>query len=288
VADGEAVVDITDDWTRSRGTWQQADLAAPELGTAARWTKGQQAAAAVITHDARCTPVLVRACIVGRARMPRAALEVATPTGEVLGHVTLPNTSGAFDPQQRFWLVGEPAPGNRVALVSEGRTQVILPGSRLRPGPAAGPSWSDLAARMLGWQRASTVADAPPGWGAVFAETRGTIDGPGFVEAVRRFRTAAVTLPVVFFLVCFPYLFVIPGAVRSGTSTVMLLALPVVGGGLMTAWAASCRRAVAREAEAIEPGAARFGKEIAFTQSYWSGMRKAPTPWEGPLPLAAT
>ena len=37
-----------------------------------------------------------------------------------------------------------------------------------------------------------------------------------------------------------------------------------------------------------EPGASRWGKEIAFTQSYWSGMRKEPAPWIGPLPRAAT
>ena len=42
------------------------------------------------------------------------------------------------------------------------------------------------------------------------------------------------------------------------------------------------------EAERIEPGASRWGKEIAFTQSYWSGMRKEPAPWIGPLPRAAT
>jgi hypothetical protein len=41
------------------------------------------------------------------------------------------------------------------------------------------------------------------------------------------------------------------------------------------------------EADLIEAGAAQFDKEIAFTQSYWVGMRRHSIPWEGPLPDAA-
>lgn len=93
------------------------------MGSAAKPNKAQQAAAAVITPDARCTPVLIRAAMVGRARMPGATLEIASPTGEIIGNVALANTSGAFDPLQRFWLVGEPVVGATVALVSEGRTR---------------------------------------------------------------------------------------------------------------------------------------------------------------------
>lgn len=250
-------------------------------------TKRQRAAAEVITEDARCTPVLLRAVITGKARMPRAALEIAAPNGEVIGHVALVNTMEGFDPEQRFWLVGDPTPGSVVALVSEGRTQVILPGGRLRAGPAVAQEWSGIACRMLGWQRPETGLDESSAFHAVFAHERASVDGPAFARAVRRFRTAAVTIPMVFFAFCFPYLFVIPFALHSGTSASTLLAPVVIGATLMTIWSAQCRRELAAEAELIEPGASRWGKEIAFTQSYWASMRKPPEPWDAPLPNAA-
>ena len=255
------------------------------VGTAARRTKAQRRAAAVITADARCTPVLVRAAIVGRARMPRAGLEIASPTGEVLGWVALPNTSSAFDLQQRWWLVGDPTPGSVVALVAEHGTQVLLPGSRLHHGPVTEPEWSRLACRMLGWERPAT-SSAPDGFGALYGSDLHSVDGPAFTSAVHRFRVAAVVVPLIFFAVCFPYLFVIPLFAHAGASMPVLLALPVVGGGLMTLWSAQCRRQVGIEAEAIEAGAAKYDKEIAFTQSYWTGMRKPSVPWDGPLPTA--
>ena len=73
------------------------------------------------------------AVIVGKARMPRAALDVLAPNGAVIGHVALPNTSGSFDLRERFWLVGDPTPGSVVALVGavaataaeEGERQVL-------------------------------------------------------------------------------------------------------------------------------------------------------------------
>ncbi|HRW37907.1 MAG TPA: hypothetical protein P5254_09420, partial [Aquihabitans sp.] len=61
----------------------------------------------------------------------------------------------------------------------------------------------------------------------------------------------------------------------------------VAGGGAMALWSAVCRRRLVDAAARIEPDAARWGKEVAFTQSYWSGMRKDPAPWSGPLPHAA-
>jgi len=280
-------VDVTDDQPAGSAPPWGAPPTTPAPLVGPRRTKRQRAAAAVITTDARCTPVLVRAAIVGRARMPRAALEITSPRGEVLGHVALANTMDGLDLQQRWWLVGDPAPGAVVALVSEGRRQVILPGSRLRAGPAEAPEWSGVACRMLGWERPPVGIEETSAFHAVFAQDRATVDGPAFARAVSRFRFAAVTLPMVFFCFCFPYLFVIPFAVHSGTPTLLLLAPPLVGGTLMTLWSAQCRRDVGREAEQIEPGAAKFGKEIAFTQSYWASMRKAPVPWDGPLPYAA-
>jgi hypothetical protein len=262
----------------SEGTW---------VVTARRRTRGQKRAEAVITTDARCSPVMVRAAIVGKARMPRAALDILAPNGEVIGHVALPNTSRSFDLQQRFWLVGEPTPGSVVALVSEHRRQVILPGSTLKAGPAAAQVWSGVACRMLGWERPAHAAHAPAGFHAVFTDERRSVDSPEFARAVQRFRTAAVTIPMVFFGVCFPYLFVIPFLIHRGYSSVALLALPVVGGGLMTLWSAHCRKQIGLEADLIEAGAAQFDKEIAFTQSYWVGMRRHSIPWEGPLPDAA-
>lgn len=258
----------------------------PRVVTATRWTRGQKRAADVITADAPCHPVLLRAVIVGKARMPRAALDVLAPDGAVIGHVALPNTSGSFDLQQRFWLVGELAPGSVVAFVSEHRTQVILPGSRLKPGPATPQEWSGVACRMLGWERPAHAAVAPEGFRAVFTDDRRSVDGPGFTGAVRRFRTAAVTIPMVFFALCFPYLFVIPLLAHRGYGMVALLALPVLGGGLMTLWSAHCRKEVGLEADLIEAGAARWDKEIAFTQSYWASMRRPSVAWDGPLPDA--
>lgn len=258
------------------------------MGSAAKPNKAQQAAAAVITPNARCTPVLIRAAIVGRARMPRAALEIASPAGEVIGNVPLANTSGAFDPLQRFWLVGDPEVGATVALVSEGCTQVILPGGPLRSGALREPPWSALACRMLGWQRQQVAADAPQGFHAMFSAERASITSPEFQAAVKRFRTAAVTVPMLFFLVCFPYLFFIRALAEAGTSPLLLLALPVLGGGVMTAWSAQCRKAIGVEAEIIEAGASKWDKEIAFTQSYWAYLRKPPTTWDGPLPVGAT
>ena len=258
-----------------------------EVITAAKRTKAQRAAAAVITTDARCTPVLVRAAIVGRARMPRAALEIRAPDGSVIGHVALPNTSRSFDLQQRFWLVGDPTPGSVVALVSEHRTQVILPGSPLKAGPAVGQEWSGLACRMLGWERTALARDAPAGFHTVFADQRRSVDSPEFAKAVDRFRFAAVTVPLIFFGFCFPFLFVIPMLVQRGYTPVVLLILPVLGGGLMTLWSAYCRKELGVEAELIEAGAARWDKEIAFTQSYWASMRRPSVPWDGPLPDAA-
>jgi hypothetical protein len=261
--------------------------AVTEVVTASRWTRAQKAAAKVVTADAPVSPVLVRAVIVGRARMPRAALEITAPNGAVIGHVVLPNTSRSFDPQQRFWLVGDPVPGSVVALVSEHRRQVILPGSTLKAGPAVGQEWSGVACRMLAWERPVPAVDAPAGFHAVFADQRRSVDSPEFARAVARFRTAAVTVPMVFFGFCFPYLFVIPLLIHRGYSMPVLLALPVVGGGVMTVWSAHCRRELGLEAELIEAGAARWDKEIAFTQSYWASMRRASVPWEGPLPAAA-
>lgn len=257
------------------------------MGSAAKPNKAQKAAAAVIVPDARCTPVLIRAAIVGRARMPRAALEITRPSGEVIGNVVLANTSRAFDPLQRFWLVGEPEVGGTVALVSEGCTQVILPGSPLRAGALREPQWSALASRMLGWQRQQVPAGAPEGFHAVFSTDRASITSPEFKAAVKRFRNAAVNVPMLFFAVCFPYLFFIRALAEAGTSPILLLALPVLGGGVMTAWSAQCRRAIGVEAELIEAGASKWDKEIAFTQSYWAWLRKPATTWDGPLPNGA-
>jgi hypothetical protein len=255
--------------------------------TAARRTRAQKRAAEVITSDARCSPVLLRAVIVGKARMPRAALDVLAPDGSVIGHVALPNTSRSFDLQQRFWLVGDPNPGSVVAFVSEHRTQVVLPGSRLHAGPAEPQEWSGVACRMLGWSRPAHAAHAPAGFHAVFTDERRSVDGPEFARAVQRFRTAAVTIPMVFFAFCFPYLFVIPLLAHRGYGMLALLALPVLGGGIMTLWSAHCRKEVGLEAELIEAGAANWDKEIAFTQSYWASMRRPSARWEGRLPVAA-
>lgn len=260
-------------------------LPAPTLvGTARKRTKRQAEAASVITADARCTPVLVRAAIVGRARMPRAALEITTPGNEVIGNVALVNTSAAFDPRERFWLVGDPTPGSAVALVSEGATQVILPGSRLRAGPVTEPEWSPLACRMLGWQRTATSADLPEAWRHLAAAEGAGPSDPAFLRAVDRFRTAAVLVPILFFAVCFPFLFVIRPLAEAGATRAILLVLPVLGGGFMTVWSAICRRRLIKEAERVEAGSSRWGKQIAFTQSYWSGMRKPAVVWDGPIP----
>mgnify|MGYP007031381064 CR=1 FL=1 len=285
-ADEEGMVDVVSDPPgAARPPFPQPG--ATRVVTGRRRTRGQKRAEAVLTPDAPCHPVLLRAAIVGKARMPRAALEVRAPNGEVIGHVALPNTSEAFDLQQRFWMVGEAVPGSVVAFVSEHRTQVILPGSRLRTGPAVGQEWSGLACRMLGWERPAQPAVAPGGFQAVFSNERRSVDGPEFAQAVQRFRTAAVTIPMVFFGICFPYLFVIPFLAQRGYSMVSLLALPVVGGGLMTLWSAHCRKEVGVVADQIEAGAAQWDKEIAFTQSYWASMRRPSEPWTGPLPDAA-
>ncbi len=267
------------------------------IATAPKLSRRQAEAAGLMVEDAPCEPVLVRAAITGRARMPRASLEITRPDGSVVGNVGLQNTSAAFDPTLRWWLVGDPQPGGLVALVSEGRTQVLLPGGRLRPGPAVEPPWSSLACRMLGWQ-ASPASPASPvaapqahaggRWQEVFEHGRAEPNNPAFLRAVARFRFAAVVAPLLFVLVCFPYLFVIQPLVAAGISGPVLLLLPLLGGGGVALWSAIARQRLVDEAERIEPGASRWGKEIAFTQSYWSGMRKEPAPWIGPLPRAAT
>jgi len=283
-ADEEEVVDVVSDPLSAPGAPVPA---ATRVVTGSRRTKGQKRAADVITPDAPCSPVLLRAAIVGKARMPRAALEVLAPNGTVIGHIALPNTSESFDLRQRYWLVGDPTPGSVVAFVSEHRTQVILPGSRLKEGPAVGQRWSGVACRMLGWERPAHAAQAPGGFQAVFADERRSVDSPEFAQAVQRFRIAAVMIPMGFVAVVFPYLFVIPLLAHRGYSMVALLALPVVGGGLMTLWSAHCRKELGLVAEEIEAGASEWDKEIAFTQSYWASMRKPSEPWTGPLPDAA-
>jgi hypothetical protein len=261
---------------------------APLIATAPKLTKRQREAAHLLAPDAPCRPVLLRAALVGRARLPRAALEITAPDGSVMGHVGLANTSAAFDPTLRWWMVGGAEPGDLVAFVSEGRTHVLLPGGRLRPGPVVEPPWSPLACRLLGWHGATVApADVPAHWHQVFESGRAGHDDPAFVAAARRFRFAAVVLPLLFFAVCFPYLFAIRPLVEAGVGGAALLVLPVVGGGAMAAWSWWCRAQVARAAEAVEPGAARWGKEIAYTQSYWLGLRKPPAPWTGPVPDAA-
>lgn len=283
-ADEEQVVDVVSDTPGASGLPMAGGA---QVVTAARRTRAQKRAAEVLTPDARCTPVLLRAAIVGKARMPRAAIDVLAPNGAVVGHVALPNTSEAFDLGQRFWLVGDPEPGAVVAFVSEHRTQVILPGSRLRSGPAPAQSWSGVVCRMLGWERPVDAVRAPGSFQAVFADERRSADNPEFLRAVQMFRTAAVTIPMVFAGIVFPYLFVIPLLAHRGYSMMALLALPVIGGGLMTAWSAHCQKEVGVAADQVEPGAASFAKEIAYTQSYWASMRRPSRPWEGPLPDAA-
>ena len=98
---------------------------------------------------------------------------------------------------------------------------------------------------------------------------------------------AGALAALVFAAVVFPYLFVIPLLAHRGYSMMALLALPVLGGGIMTAWSAHCRRELGLVAEQIEAGAARYDREIAFTQSYWASMRRPSEPWAGPLPDAA-
>lgn len=257
------------------------------IGTAPKLSRRQRAAAEAITEDAPCRPVLLRAAITGRARMPRAGLEITDPHGAVLGHVSLQNTSAAFDPTLRWWLVGDPQPGDLVALVSEGRTQVLLPGGRLKAGPITEPVWSPIATRLLGWTSRPAEAAPVPGWGEVFDHQRGDPRDPAFLRAVDRFRFAAVGLPAIFFLVTFAYLFTIKPLVALGATRPFLLILPVVGGAGMAIWSIVCRHQLVAAASRIEPEAARWGKEVALTQSYWSGMRKEPAPWAGPLPRAA-
>ena len=230
-----------------------------------RRTKRQRAAAAVITADARCTPVLVRAAIVGRARMPRAALEITAPNGEVLGHVALAEHSDGLDLQQRFWLVGDPTPGAVVALVSEGGRQVILPGGRLRAGPARPRSGRAWRAACSGGSGRRSGHEETSAFHAVFAQDRATVDGPAFARAVSRFRFAAVTVPMIFFCFCFPYLFVIPfaGAQRARPRC-SCSPRRVVGGTLMTLWSAQCRREVGRRgrADRARRGGARQGDRL--------------------------
>ncbi|MCB0960963.1 MAG: hypothetical protein KDB04_15755 [Acidimicrobiales bacterium] len=261
--------------------------APPVIGTAPKLNKRQRVAAARIVEDAPCRPVLLRAGITGRARMPRASLEITRPDGSVVGHATLMNTSAAFDPTPRWWLVGDPQPGDPVALVSEGRGQVLLPGGRLKAGPMVEPAWSPLAARLLGWASPPGGGVPAGGWGEVLEHGRGDPHDPAFLRAVDRFRFAAVALPAIFFLVTFAFLFAIGPLVEAGVAAPVLLVLPVAGGGAMALWSAVCRRRLVDAAARIEPDAARWGKEVAFTQSYWSGMRKDPAPWSGPLPHAA-
>ena len=38
----------------------------------------------------------------------------------------------------------------------------------------------------------------------------------------------------------------------------------------------------------VEAGAAKWGKEIAFTQSYWASMQRPTEPWDGPIPLGVS
>lgn len=262
---------------------------APLLATAPKPSKRQREAGRLLEPGAPCRPVLLRAALVGRARLPRAALEITAPDGSVIGHVSLANTSGAFDPTRRWWMVGGAAPGDLVAFVSEGRTHVLLPGGRLREGPVVEPAWSPLACRLLGWHGDATAPGAAPGrWQEVFANGRARHDDPVFVAAARRFRFAAVVLPLLFFVVCFPYLFLIRPLVEAGVGGPVLLVLPLVGGSAMALWSYWCRAQVGRAAERVEPGASRWGKEIAYTQSYWLGQRKGPARWTGPLPDAAT
>jgi hypothetical protein len=262
---------------------------APLLGTAPKPSKRQRQAGQLLRPDAPCRPVLLRAALVGRARLPRAALEITAPDGSVIGHVSLANTSAAFDPTLRWWMVGGDAPGDLVAFVSEGRKHVLLPGGRLRQGPVAEPVWSPLACRLLGWYGDAAAPSAAPGhWQDVFVTGRARHDDPTFVAAARRFRFAAVVVPLVFVVLCFPYLFAVRPLVEAGVGGLALLVLPVVGGGAMALWSAWCREQVGRSAERVEPGAARWGKEIAYTQSYWLGQRKEPATWTGSLPDAAT
>ena len=76
----------------------------------------------------------------------------------------------------------------------------------------------------------------------------------------------------------------IPLLAQRGWSMSTLLALPVLGGGLMTWWSAHTRKELGAVADQIEAGAARWEKEIAFTQSYWASMRRPAELWSGPLP----
>lgn len=268
--------------------WPASARPMPVMGNAPKLAKRQRPAAAMVCEDAPVEPVLARAAITGRARMPRARLELSRPDGSIVGNVALLNTSAAFDPTLRWWLVGAPQPGDPVALVSEGCTQVLLPGGRLRDGPLTEPEWSPLACWLLGWQGdVAAPTGTPEEWHGVFSHGRRSPRDPRFLRAVDRFRHAAVVLPLVFFLVCFPYLFAIGPLVEAGVGGLALLVLPVAGGGAMAVWSAICRQRLVAEADRIEPGAARWGKEIAFTQSYWSGLRKEPARWTGPLPRAA-
>jgi hypothetical protein len=192
------------------------------IATAPKLSKRQRAAARLITEDAPCRPVRLRAAIVGRARMPKAALEITAPDGSLIGHVGLANTSAAFDPARNWWLVGEPQPGDHVVLVAEGRTHLLLPGGRLRPGPVTEPVWSPLACYLLGWQGHDGQPEPSARRRALAARVRPRAPRPRRPRLPpsrrRRFRFAAVVLPLLFFAVCFPYLFVIESLVEAGVA----------------------------------------------------------------------
>lgn len=110
----------------------------------------QAKARRLLTPDASVTPVRLRMSVGARRTRVWARADLIAEDGTVLGALDLGALHPDFDPHGGWWLVGGPLIGSPVALVSEGRTQVILPSSLLEPPVPAAP-WSATAVGIIGW-----------------------------------------------------------------------------------------------------------------------------------------
>lgn len=245
----------------------------------------QARARRLLVPDAPVAPVRLEPSIRAKGRRVRAVARVVTPDHRVLGELDLGTVHAAFDPTLRWWLVGEPAVGSPVALVSEGRRQVLLPSSPLVP-PSEEPAWSPTAVSMIGWAPSSAGAgDVPalPSEGRVALGTGGRDDEEQLQRRLavqqrvgRKVGFALIGVMVVAFglvLVGFSFIVVFPFALAC------TLGLGMVGGRLAVG-------AASRELE-LDPAVEQHALEIGTSVSTWQTLPRQAPAYRSALPVAA-
>lgn len=250
----------------------------------------QARAARALVADAPVTPVLLVPSMRWKRKRPAVRARVVTSTGVDLGELDLGRPLAAFDPTQRWWLVGVPQLGTPVALVSEGRRQVLLPSSPLQV-PTEVPPWSPTVVSLLGWDAVPGGVDpvlVVPSQGRVAVPAAGVGAGDaasaerdGQASAVRTTARKQLLAVLVGWIVLVVFLNVVQ-------APLLLVFVGIVALAPLTGWLLNRRfRAKAGDSLDLSPEDQPHAIPIATSLAIWRQAGARAPVYRRPLPYGA-